>query len=133
DEAFPMFHEETDWCIRIWRAGWEVWFLPTSDIVHLGGTSTSLRWGESVVLEYYKAKQQFIRKHYGRGELIAHRAFISALFLLRLVRARFTGAFLRLRGDGPGAAEQRRRAELCRKALALELVLRVPAPDTREG
>jgi GT2 family glycosyltransferase/tRNA A-37 threonylcarbamoyl transferase component Bud32 len=37
DEAFFLFLEETDWCLRAWRAGSKVVFVPSSKVVHLQG------------------------------------------------------------------------------------------------
>ena len=39
DEDFFMFSEETDWLYRFRRAGWQVWFTPDAEVVHLGGAS----------------------------------------------------------------------------------------------
>jgi len=40
DERFFMYSEEVDWCRRCWQAGWEVWYLPSAAIVHIGGASS---------------------------------------------------------------------------------------------
>jgi len=41
DEAFPMYCEEIDWQWRMARAGWERWIVPSAQIIHYGGQSTS--------------------------------------------------------------------------------------------
>ena len=41
DESFFMFSEEVDWQYRMHRAGWEVWFCPDAEVVHVGGVSFS--------------------------------------------------------------------------------------------
>ena len=44
-----MFSEETDWFYRFHRAGWEVWFLPDAEVVHVGGATHGGRmFGENV-------------------------------------------------------------------------------------
>jgi GT2 family glycosyltransferase len=40
DERFFMYSEEVDWCRRFWLAGWQVWYLPDADVVHIGGASS---------------------------------------------------------------------------------------------
>jgi N-acetylglucosaminyl-diphospho-decaprenol L-rhamnosyltransferase len=40
DDAYFMYSEETDWCLRLHRAGWELWYLPDARILHHGGQST---------------------------------------------------------------------------------------------
>ncbi len=42
DESLFMYCEETDWCMRLNRAGWEVWVEPGAEIVHYGGQSSAL-------------------------------------------------------------------------------------------
>jgi GT2 family glycosyltransferase len=37
DEAFFFYGEETDWCHRFARAGWELRFVPIPEITHFGG------------------------------------------------------------------------------------------------
>jgi GT2 family glycosyltransferase len=47
DERFPLDWEAIDWSARAWENGWEVWFCPTAEVVHLGGTSIAqarMRW-----------------------------------------------------------------------------------------
>lgn len=41
DERFVLDWEGIDWSARTWEAGWEIWFSPTAEIVHLGGASVS--------------------------------------------------------------------------------------------
>jgi GT2 family glycosyltransferase len=41
DEAFPIFFNEVDWCLRCKRAGWKIYFTPDVEIVHYGGASTA--------------------------------------------------------------------------------------------
>ena len=47
DESFHMYGEDGEWCVRINRNGWETFFEPTAEIVHLGGQSSLQRWGSS--------------------------------------------------------------------------------------
>src|SRR5262249_15802426 len=37
DEEMFGFGEDLDWCVRASKAGWEVWYYPSSIIVHLKG------------------------------------------------------------------------------------------------
>ena len=90
DEGYPIFHEETDWCYRLRKAGWQSWFLHDLEVTHFGSTTVSKLWGRGLVLEFYKGKHRFIRKHYGSLALLLHRILLSMLLLLRL-----TGTSLR--------------------------------------
>lgn len=95
DESFPMFHEETDWCYRMKKTGWETWFLHTAEVTHFGSQSAMKYWGADLILEFYKGKHRFIGKHYGRLPLFFHRFLLAGLLSLRLavvlVRRIFSG------------------------------------------
>lgn len=64
DEGYFMYSEETDWCLRLRRAGWQIWYHPEVRIVHLGGQSTQQR-RQPMVRALYRSKLRFFRKHYG--------------------------------------------------------------------
>lgn len=40
DTTYFMYSEEVDWCRRFWQHGWQVWYLPDTPIVHIGGASS---------------------------------------------------------------------------------------------
>ena len=41
-DHFKSYYEETDFCHRVWLAGSEVWFVPTSPIDHLCGATMGM-------------------------------------------------------------------------------------------
>lgn len=43
DEGFFVYHEERDFCRRVWDAGWEVWSLPQAQVIHLDATGTGYK------------------------------------------------------------------------------------------
>ncbi|HEX8323976.1 MAG TPA: glycosyltransferase family 2 protein, partial [Tepidisphaeraceae bacterium] len=42
DDAYFMYFEETDFCLRCVRAGFECWYVPQSRIIHLVGQSSGV-------------------------------------------------------------------------------------------
>ena len=34
DERFFLYFEDVDWCYRMSRQGWKVWYLPQAEMVH---------------------------------------------------------------------------------------------------
>jgi N-acetylglucosaminyl-diphospho-decaprenol L-rhamnosyltransferase len=42
DEGFFLYFEETEFCFRAKRAGFEVWWIPQSRVTHIGGQSTDI-------------------------------------------------------------------------------------------
>jgi len=121
DESFPMFYEEADWCYRIRQAGWRTWLIPDAHVVHLGGTSTVQRWGDKLILEYYKAKHHFILKHYGTCSLLLHRFLLSCLLLVRIALTCIAWLLGGLRGSKDTANRQRNLMRFHREALLIQL------------
>ncbi len=86
DEQYFMYNEETDWCMQMWRAGWEIWYLPEAQIVHYGGQSTR-QVRHAMVQALYRSKVRFFRKHYGPAAAIALQiAFVAVLRIKWLIR-----------------------------------------------
>lgn len=46
DPSFHMYGEDTEWCVRIKRSGWDLYFEPEAEVFHVGGQSALQRWGE---------------------------------------------------------------------------------------
>jgi N-acetylglucosaminyl-diphospho-decaprenol L-rhamnosyltransferase len=82
DESFFMFNEESDWQYRMREAGWEIWFCPDAEVVHVGGGATKREWGRMFSAQV-QSHVRFVRKHHGRraGELT--RALLLLSLLLR--------------------------------------------------
>jgi hypothetical protein len=85
DEDFFMFSEETDWCYRFHAAGWEVFFYPGAEVVHVGGGSH----GGGMYEENLRGHLRFFAKHRGRRE--AERARRLLLWGVRLRTVLFRG------------------------------------------
>lgn len=62
-KTFFAYFEETDLCLRIKRAGWQIRFLPSVKIVHLEGKSFEKMTSHRRIMQYDSAKK-FFRKHY---------------------------------------------------------------------
>ncbi|HID63003.1 MAG TPA: glycosyltransferase family 2 protein [Anaerolineae bacterium] len=64
DEHFFMYFEDNDWCLRIRKAGWKVYYNPHAEIIHLGGQS--LVQNPAAQEAYYQSLHYFYAKHYGQ-------------------------------------------------------------------
>jgi N-acetylglucosaminyl-diphospho-decaprenol L-rhamnosyltransferase len=42
DENYFLYYEETDFCLRAYRAGFATWYVPDSRVMHIMGQSTSV-------------------------------------------------------------------------------------------
>lgn len=64
DERFFIYYEETDWCYRTKRAGWQIYFTPGADIVHYGEQTTRRQSARMTSIQYQSLLKYF-RKHHG--------------------------------------------------------------------
>lgn len=64
DPAYPLYFEETDWCFRAHRAGWQLRYIPTATVMHIGAHSTTRDPERSSVL-FARSRARFYRKSYG--------------------------------------------------------------------
>ena len=62
DEDYFFFLEETDWCLRMRRAGFRIYHLPQVAIVHRQGQSKKQRPALSWI-EYYRSLYLFFKKN----------------------------------------------------------------------
>ena len=79
DEDYFLFMEETDWCLRMRKAGWGIYFVPSARIFHLQGATVGKR-PLSARIEFYRSRYIYFRKHKGRwAERMLRCAFILRL------------------------------------------------------
>ncbi len=57
DPSFHMYGEDVEWCARIKKGGWRIFFEPDAEIFHFGGLSSSQRWSNSgtAVVKMYES------------------------------------------------------------------------------
>jgi GT2 family glycosyltransferase len=79
DESFFLFSEETDWCCRLRRGGWQVWFFPGAECVHVGGATH----GGRLFRENVRGHLRFLAKHRGVGYAERARRLLRGSLLLR--------------------------------------------------
>lgn len=77
DESFFFYNEEDDLCQRFKQSGGEVWYVPTTRIVHLGGaTTTTMKWFS--IHHQHRSKLIYIQKHFSGAE----RLFLMTIHLI---------------------------------------------------
>lgn len=95
-ETFPMYFEETDWCHRALRAGWEVFYTPATTVMHHQAFSTS-REPERMSVAFHRSQARYYRRYYGLGGYVVLKAIVAAGLLFWLARS--TRGLLRRRID----------------------------------
>jgi GT2 family glycosyltransferase len=61
DEDFFFFLEETEWCHRARKHGWEVWHIPAAEAVHAQG-GTARQHSAMARVEYHRSHLLYYRK-----------------------------------------------------------------------
>jgi N-acetylglucosaminyl-diphospho-decaprenol L-rhamnosyltransferase len=70
DEDYFLYFEETDFARRARQRGWQCWFVPGSQVVHLSGQSTGVT-GEHAGRRrrpgyWFESRRRYFEKHHGR-------------------------------------------------------------------
>lgn len=85
DERFFLYHEEVDYAKRAADAGWETWFVPTSEAVHEGMGSAKGQY--NVETRKQISRRKYWIKHHGYAWYVALVAALVGRFALYLVAA----------------------------------------------
>lgn len=73
DKDFFSYFEETDFCMRVWLAGFRVRYEPSANIVHFGGATSS------------KQPKPFILFHASKNVLCTYLKNLSFFYALRVI------------------------------------------------
>ena len=82
DSGIFMFYEDLEWCMRIRRGGWRIFYYPFSQVLHLGGRSTQKNLEEMLVVSQQSLFYLF-QKHFGPGRLHVLRLLTVVEMVLR--------------------------------------------------
>ena len=85
DERFFLYHEEVDFAKRAAMAGWETWFVPSSEAVHEGMGSAKGQY--SVESRKQVSRRKYWIKHHGYAWYLSLVAALVGRFALYLVAA----------------------------------------------
>lgn len=64
DEHFFLFFEETDLCLRIKQAGYEIYIVPEAKIVHSGGAYRPENYSAHKIVHYHRSLFHFSDRHW---------------------------------------------------------------------
>jgi GT2 family glycosyltransferase len=86
DPTFFMYYEETDLCVRLVRAGWRNYYLPTASVMHVSAASTSAA-SEQMSVQFHRSQAIFYRRLHGPGGYAALKTIAWAGIGSRLARS----------------------------------------------
>jgi GT2 family glycosyltransferase len=64
-EEYFLFTEDMEWCYRMQKAGYSVWFTPAASIVHHGNQSAGQMPSAWRAKHTHRGKYAFVRRHFG--------------------------------------------------------------------
>lgn len=88
NERFHMYGEDTEWCLRVVRAGWTMVFEPTAIVTHHGGSSTAKRWTDlekrrAEYLSFFQFQRVALSRRLAIGNILTGLFVTSAQLLWR--------------------------------------------------
>lgn len=78
DESYFMYAEDIEWCERIKKRGWEIYYVPSVEIIHHHGASS-----KTVSDQWLKSLISFMKQKNGIIKLIFFRLIMATGFGLR--------------------------------------------------
>lgn len=84
DEEFFIYAEEIDWCYRMNNAGWNIYFTPKAEIIHLGGKAMDSVPDRRIILKYI-GQNRFYSKHYSIWRWFIFRFLVLVVAISRIV------------------------------------------------
>ncbi|MEE4310505.1 MAG: glycosyltransferase [candidate division KSB1 bacterium] len=93
DESFFMYGEDLDWCFRIKEAGWKIYYLPETKIIHFKGESSKQSKIDLTIM-FYRAMKLFVEKHYHSRYFYVPQWFLVSGIVMR-AGITFLGKFIR--------------------------------------
>ena len=75
DPNYFMYGDDVDYCHRIMKAGWKIFYLADAEIIHFGSGS-SARTARPLKVEGIKSMRYFYAKHYGKIHAFIYDALI---------------------------------------------------------
>ncbi len=75
DENYFLYFEETDFCFRAKRAGFQTWYVPESRVMHIAGQSTTVtdrsRGPERLPAYWFESRRRYFAATHGVAQAIA--------------------------------------------------------------
>jgi N-acetylglucosaminyl-diphospho-decaprenol L-rhamnosyltransferase len=87
DQGYYTHYEDVDFCYNTRKAGWAVWYVPESRVIHLVGQSTGLtvKSKRRFPPYYFGARRRYFLKNYGAVQAaLADAGLICGLAMFRL-------------------------------------------------
>lgn len=84
DERFFAYQEDADFCFRVRQAGWQVFYVPTAQIIHFAGQGGSHVTPYRSIIEWHKSYFRYFRKNLARDYFFLFNWLYYLLMLTKL-------------------------------------------------
>jgi GT2 family glycosyltransferase len=101
DERFFAYQEDADYCRRTRDAGWQVFYVPTAQIIHYGGRGGSRVQPWRSILEWHLSYFRYYRKHLARDYIFLFNWLYYCVIGSKLAYALLANLFRKKRFAGP--------------------------------
>ena len=95
DEGYFLYYEETDFCMRARRAGWQCWYVPGSRVMHALGHSTGVSTPRNQPSRlpgyWFESRRRYFFKNHGLGYAAAVDLAATVGSLLGTLKRRMRG------------------------------------------
>lgn len=85
DEKMFMYFEDVDWCYRMKKAGWKIYFAPEVRIIHKRGASLE-QVPDRMIYEYRRSELHLYEKHLGLFPQLVFRVITLAHSFLMICK-----------------------------------------------
>ena len=72
DERFFLYFEDVDWCYRMWKHGWKVYYVPQAQMIHYYQRRSAKQFLNVSTWTHIKSMLYFFKKHYLQFPLSVH-------------------------------------------------------------
>ena len=95
DEQFFAYQEDADFCFRARQAGWQIYYVPESKIIHYGGMGGSGVQPYRSIYAWHKSYFLYYRKNLAREYLFLFNWIYYVMMFLKLSVSLFINLFRR--------------------------------------
>ncbi|MCM8813525.1 MAG: glycosyltransferase family 2 protein [Candidatus Omnitrophica bacterium] len=84
DENIFLYDEEYEWCYRIKKAGYKIFYFPPAEIVHIGGASGASLGDLNRNILILQGKEYFFKKHAGKLSALYYKLLVFSAAVLKV-------------------------------------------------